>query len=222
MSGDDARSGLRLGAPVRCSDGVLGELTDLVVDPRSHQVTHLVVEPDHAHGLARLVPVELASGDATAVTVRCTVAEFERLEPIETFAFLALGELPPSGEDFDVGIQQGFGMPAPGFDEVGGYAIAAAGQAGVTYDRVPKGGREIRRASPVLSADGHQLGHVEGLLLDRDGRTTHLVLERGHLWGRREVTIGVEAIAAVQTDAVRLALSKDEVGDLPAVRVRRR
>jgi hypothetical protein len=46
-------------------------------------------------------------------------------------------------------------------------------------------------------------------------------LERGHLWGRKEVTIPIGAVARVENDEVHVALSKDEVGALPAVRVGR-
>ena len=89
------------------------------------------------------------------------------------------------------------------------------------YDRVPKGEVEVRRASAVISADGHSLGEVDGFVVDADKHITHFVLERGHLWGRKEVTIPIGALARIETDEVHIALSKDEVGALPAVRVGR-
>ena len=91
----------------------------------------------------------------------------------------------------------------------------------VTYDRIPKGEVEVRRASDVTSSDGHHLGEVDGFLVDDDDAITHFVLERGHLWGRREVTIPINAVGQVFTDAVTLTLTKDEVGELPSVRVHR-
>lgn len=92
----------------------------------------------------------------------------------------------------------------------------------VGYDRIPKSEVEIRRASSVLSADGHRLGHVDGFLVDRDDKITHLVLERGHLWERRDVSIPIGAVARVENDTVTLDLDKDDVGELPEVPVRRR
>jgi hypothetical protein len=47
------------------------------------------------------------------------------------------------------------------------------------------------------------------------------VLEHGHLWERREITIPIGAVAEVKTDRVTLRLSKDEVGELESVPVRR-
>jgi hypothetical protein len=59
------------------------------------------------------------------------------------------------------------------------------------------------------------------LLVDGDDQITHLVLERGHLWGRREVTVPIGAVAHVATDSVEVSLTKDEVGALPAIPVHR-
>jgi hypothetical protein len=62
---------------------------------------------------------------------------------------------------------------------------------------------------------------VDGFVVDADEHITHFVLERGHLWGRKEVTIPIGAVARIESDEVHVALSKDEVGALPAVRVGR-
>ena len=94
----------------------------------------------------------------------------------------------------------------PGLD-----AVSYGADAGIVYDRIPKGEVEVRRASAVTSADGHHLGHVDGFVVDGE-QITHLVLERGHLWGRREITIPIGAVEKVETEAVILGLSKDEVG----------
>ncbi len=91
----------------------------------------------------------------------------------------------------------------------------------VTYDRIPKHEVEIRRTSAVASADGHALGRVDGFLVDRDELVTHVVLEQGHAWERREVAVPIGAVARVETDAVTLRLTKDEVAALPQVEVRR-
>ncbi len=83
---------------------------------------------------------------------------------------------------------------------------------------MPKGEVEVRWASVVISTDGHLLGEVDGFVVGADEHITHFVLERGHLWGRKEVTIPIGAVARVESDAVHVALSKDEVGALPAAR----
>ena len=209
---------LELGAPVRCTNGELGELADVVIDPVRKRVTHLVVQPRHAHGEARLVPVELAGGGEgePAISLDCTLEEVRGFEPVQEFAYLRLGQVPVDDPDWDVGVQDVLAMP---------YYESTLGPAnysdtGIIYDRVPKGEVEIRRASAVTSADGHHLGHVEGFVVEGE-EITHIVLEHGHLWGRRDVTVPIGAVTKVETDEVTLGLSKDEVGALGGVSVRR-
>ena len=218
---------LELESPVRCIDGPVGELADVVIDPTSRRVTHLVVEPHGRHGLAFLVPIELAvaeDGGRPAILLHCTLEDAGRLPPVQEFAYLRLGESPANDPDWDVGIENVLGLPYYGY---AGSGYAEFGQAlvdphvSMTYDRIPKGEVEIRRASEVTSPDGHRLGHVDGFLVDGDDQITHLILERGHLWGQREVTIPIGAVTHVATDSVEVGLTKEEVGALPAVPVRR-
>jgi len=215
---------LELGSPVRCTDDAFGELADVVIDPTKRRVAHLVVQPHNRHGLARLVPVELAEAGDEAhpeVSLRCTVEEVRRLAPVQEFAYLRLGEFPLNDPDWDVGVQDVLALPyydALGF---GPTPTEYEPHIALTYDRIPKGEVEIRRASAVTSADGHPLGHVDGLIVDGEEQITHLVLEHGHLWGRREVTIPIGAVTRVETDAVTLSLSKDEVEALEPVPVHR-
>jgi sporulation protein YlmC with PRC-barrel domain len=215
---------LELGSPVRCTDGHLGELADVVIDPIRRRLTHLVVEPHHRHGLARLVPVELAGPQDAGPTLllRCTVEEARRLPSVEEFAYLRLGEVPPIDQDWDIGLEQVLSMPYyrgyPGLSEV---PDDLDPHVSMTYDRIPKGEVEIRRTSEVVSADGSRIGRVDGFVVDGDDRITHVVLERGHLWGRREVTVPIGAVIGVHTDSITLSLTKEQVGDLPAVAVHR-
>ncbi len=210
---------LELGKPIVCTDGEVGELADVVVDPIQRRVTHLVVQPHGKLGPARLVPAELASGDEGRISLRCTRADVDGYATVRESSYLRTGELPTDDPDWDVGIEDVLAMPYYTTPDMGVYPTLDEPYV-MTYDRVPKGEVEIRRASAVVSADDEQLGEVEALVVD-GGEITHIVLERGHLWGRRDVTIPIGAVAKVESDTVTLRLSKNDVGDLPAVRVHR-
>lgn len=211
---------LELGARVDCSDSTFGELANVVIDPTTRRVTHLVVTAQGEPWVERLVPVELVdAGDETrrAVTLRATAEEVRSLPPVQTVAYLQLGDFPLDDPDWDMGIQEVYALPYyPAYD-----LQPRPLDFPIMYDRVPKGKVELRRASGVYSAEGHHLGHVDGFLVDRDEHITHLVLERGHLWGRREVTIPIGAVAKVETDDVTLSVTKGQVGLLPEVSVQR-
>lgn len=212
---------LDLGTPVHCSDSAFGELADVVIDPTKNRVTHLVVRPHDPEDVSRLVPIELVAGvDETepGIALRCTVEEVRQLDHVQEYAYLRLGEFPVADPEWDVGIQGVLAMP---YYESALGDVAELDVSGVLYDRVPKGEVEIRRGSDVNAADGHHLGEVDGFLVDGDGMITHFVLERGHLWGKREVTIPIGAVAKVETDVVTLSLSRDEVEKLPSEHVHR-
>jgi sporulation protein YlmC with PRC-barrel domain len=216
---------LDLGCPVHCADGAFGELADVVIDPTTRRVTHLVVQPQGAGERTRLVPVERARvGDEAdgTIVLDASAEEIGRLEPVRQAAYLRMGEFPVEDPDWQVGVGELLALPYyQGLDAVGAAPIAYEDHVMWKYDRIPKGDVEIRRASPVTSSDRHHVGHVDGFVVDAEDHIGHLVLEHGHLWGQREVVIPIGAVASVETDAVVLTLTKDEVGALESRRVHR-
>ena len=211
---------LELGSVVRCTDLPFGELADVVVDPVSRRVTHLVVQPPDRHDRARLVPVERARAAGDDIALDCSVADVEALEPVHESAYLRVDELPVVDPDWEIGTQDVLALPLYQEMDGMGSVIDPDPHVIVNYDRIPKHEVEIRRSSAVMSADGHHLGHVDGFLVG-SGETTDIVLERGHLWGRREVVIPAAAVARVENDLVTLSVTKDEVGALATRHVHR-
>jgi sporulation protein YlmC with PRC-barrel domain len=209
---------LELDAPVRCGGEVVGKIADVVIDPATQRLTHIVVEtPDMQ---ARLVSAELVNekdAGEEGVALTCSRDAFNALESVRDVAFLRFDEFPAADDDSDVGVEEVVAMPQYEAVAIGGLDSNVA----LTYDRIPKGEVEIRRSSVVNSADGHRLGHAEAFVV-ADGKVTHILLERGHLWGTRDVTIPIEAVESIATDCVTVSLSKDEVGALPSVRVHHR
>ena len=214
---------LEIGKRVNCTDGVYGELADIVIDPLEKRVTHLVVQPEQRSGERRLAPIQLAKGrddEQHEIELECTLDKAQGFESVHEGAYLRLGENPVEDPDWEVGVEDVLALPYYEGSDLGPYPELDSGVT-MSYDRVPKGEVEVRRASAVISADGHSLGEVDGFVVAADDHITHLVLERGHLWGRKEVTIPIGALARIETDEVHIALSKDEVGALPAVHVGR-
>ena len=83
-------------------------------------------------------------------------------------------------------------------------------------DFVPLGEVEVSRGDPVFATDG-EIGRIHGLVVDPAGRhVSHVLLEEGHLWGRKEVAIPISAVAKIG-NIVRLSISKQQVQDLPPV-----
>jgi sporulation protein YlmC with PRC-barrel domain len=213
---------LELGTPVRCADAEFGELADLVIDPLSKRITHLVVRSTHGNvAPSRLIPIDLVDRDAERdICLTCTAEEASKFDPVQDFAYVRLDEMPVDDPKWDVGIERALALPYYQTDDPS-LAYPYDDHVGVTYDRVPKGEVEVRRLSVVSTSDEEAVGHVDGFLVDDGDHITHIVLARGHLWKKREVTIPMSAIDKVETDLVTLKLTKQELGELPAVKVRR-
>jgi sporulation protein YlmC with PRC-barrel domain len=201
-----------IGSEVACSDGVCGELTRVVVDPVARALTHLVVEPRNRQGTGRLVPIELVDPTAEGIRLRCARSEFDALEPAVETQFL-----PGASGDWNYGQEQMLSLPYVGIGMVGmNVGGMGAGPQAVIYDRVPVGEVEVRRGEHVHATDG-PIGQVQGLVIDpSDHHVTHVLLDEGHLWGKKRVAIPIGAVNNVK-DGVRLSLTKDQVRDLPPV-----
>jgi sporulation protein YlmC with PRC-barrel domain len=201
-----------IGAKASCTDGFCGEVSRVVVNPVAQTVTHLVVEPEHRQGLARLVPLGLVTGDGDQIGLRCTLADFQQLESAEETQFI-----PGSSGYAAYGPDQVLSWPYYG---LGGGIGAPSGlhavSETVTYDSVPAGEVAVRRGEHVHATDG-AIGRVQGLVIDpASHHVTHVLLQEGHLWGRKDVAIPIGAVAGT-ADGIQLTISKDQVQDLPPV-----
>jgi hypothetical protein len=211
-AGDVAGSAtLVIGVPVRCDDGPCGVLSRLVVDPIDNTVTHLVVEPPHHHhALGRLVPVALLAdgGGDGELRLTCTLAAFRALRHAEKTEFL-------DGDGSWRADNPGVHMDYPGMGAM--MWPYYSGRTPVTYESVPLGEVEVRRGEHILSTTG-AIGQVQGLVLgSADHRVTHVLVQRGHLWGARDVAIPIGAVTGIDADGVHVSLSKDDIGALPEV-----
>jgi sporulation protein YlmC with PRC-barrel domain len=201
-----------IGADVVCSDGGCGRLGRVVVDPVGRVLTHLVVEPKPGRGLGKLVPTDLVESSEQTIRLRCSLADFYTLEDAEETHFR-----PEAGALLGYGSEDVIAWPHYGLGPAGmGMGMGGMPQA-YTYDRVPAGEVDVRRGDPVRATDG-EIGRVQGLVIDpADNHVTHLLLDEGHLWGKKRVTIPIGAVTEVEADGVRVSLTKDEVRELPPI-----
>jgi hypothetical protein len=166
------------------------------------------------------VAIDRASATDDGIALDCSVADVESAEPLHESAYLRAGELVVTDPDWDVGTKDVLALPV--YQELNGMgtAIDPDPHVMVSYDRIPKHEVEIRRSSSVFSTDGHHLGHVEGFLVG-GGEMADIVLERGHLWGKREIVIPAASVERVQNDSITLSLTKEQVGQLDVRHVHR-
>jgi len=196
-----------IGVGAACTDGPCGAVIRVVVDPVGRAVTHLVIEPRHREGLGRLVPLDLVeSANSDQVKLRCTLEEFDRLEHAEETHFL-----PPGSMYNGYAASQVFALPYYG---LGLGTISPP----IITDAIPVGEVAVRRGEPVHATDG-EIGRVQGLVIQpANHHVTHVLLQQGHIWGRKQVAIPIGAVTGIE-HGIQLNMTKEEIQDLPAVGV---
>jgi sporulation protein YlmC with PRC-barrel domain len=205
-----------LGARASCSDGFCGEVVRTILDPASRTITHLVIEPRHKKAEGRLVPLDLVEAASGEIRLRCSLADFERLDPAEEVEVA----------DLDYGGGYGSAAAVQGYGNVGSLGVGASSSGmgigmgvghrtpTVVSHAVPLGETEVERHESVHAVDG-EIGRVEGFVVDpADNKVTHVLLQEGHMWGRKEVAIPVSAIVSVDV-GIRLNITKQQVEALP-------
>jgi len=206
-----------IGAEVSCSDGSCGKLTRVIINPISRTLTHIVVEP-HNHVSGRLVPLHFVE-EATPkqIDLGCTHAQFDALDPSEETDYFPMDDnygpyYGGYGQGYGYGWGSAYFWPYYGFGGLG----YGWGPQSTTYESTPVGEVTVRRGDPVRATDG-EIGRVAGLVIGTpNGEVTHVLLQEGHLWGKKDVAIPIRSVKRV-AGVVVVSLSKHELENLPEI-----
>jgi sporulation protein YlmC with PRC-barrel domain len=199
---------------VECTDGVCGTSTHVVINPISNKITHLVVKEKEFPHIERMVPIKwVTQTTSNLIQLKCTKEKFGHQE---TFTDTEYVKLDPAD------LPSAAAAPFPGTYFYWPYSVPESERyTPVEHERVPAGELAVRRGTQVEATDGH-VGRVDEFLVDpKDEHITHLIMREGHLWGQKDVSIPLSAIKRIGENTVHLKLSKDEVGALPAIPIRR-
>lgn len=191
-----------LNVAVYGSDGRIGRSTNVVLNPVTEIITHLVVRLDERPHSEYLAPIKLI-GETTpdSINLHCTSQQLQTEQPFEETDFISV----ETHHYADA-----FGWPV---------AIPETKQVPVHHHHIPLDEMAVRRGAQVKATDGN-VGQVDEFLMNPDGHITHLVLREGHLWGQRDVSIPVSEIAHLGEQSVRLKLNKQQIKALPVIAIR--
>jgi uncharacterized membrane protein/sporulation protein YlmC with PRC-barrel domain len=197
-----------LNAKVECADGTCAETVTVIVDPVARKVTHFVVEDQNV--VQRIVPVDqVVETTPDSIYLRCRKEELAHMEPFVERHYIKNEQLDRDDDVDHYMYAQPYATPTQ---------ITTMP---VEVEHVPPGEIAVRRGTPVEATDGH-VGKVGELLVDPStGMITHLVLQEGHLWRKKEITLPLSAIDRIQDDTVYLRLDKKGIESLPSIPVQR-
>ena len=199
-----------LGANVECTDGACGKSTSIIVNPVGRKVTHFVLENDEFVGhVDRIVPIEkIASATRKVIRLNCTIQDVVTMKPFTETQYIRRNVSQYSSAYYG---HETYSEP---------YYTLNEGAISVDAESVPAGEQVAHRGMVVEASDG-KVGVVEGLVVNPENEEiTHLILQEGHLLGKKDVALPISSIDRVADDTVYLNLDKKTVEDLPAVPVR--
>lgn len=182
-------------AELKCADGEAGKAAGALVNETVRAVTHVVVHLDEDGLVRRLLPLNAVTETTPSqIETRLTRADVDKLPLLDDV------EIVPSMQAVDM-------------------ATGIMAEMPIAIEHAPKGTLVIDKLTPVEASDGHA-GSVDAFMVDPvSGAITHVVLREGHFWAKKEVTISAANIGPISHEAVRVTLSRDQIGDLPATPV---
>ncbi|MFC2030452.1 DUF1269 domain-containing protein [Chloroflexota bacterium] len=200
-----------LSAAVQCFDSSCGKVLDIIVDPETRKVTHIVVEDETLARppYQRLVDIDQVKRTSfDSIHLGCSKEELGHMQP-----FAHTRSVQKKQKDYTL--------------YEGGEGPAAAGSAIGTPTRqeeeefVPEGEWVMRHGTPVHATDG-RIGQVVELIIDPDDDViTHLVLLESHVFSKKEFTLPVSAVDHAGDGRLYLKLDKQAVERLPSMPARK-
>jgi Rieske Fe-S protein len=85
----------KLTAKARCADKEVGKISKVIVDPLSHEISHVVIREWNGQGAERQVPIGQVQEvvNEEEVTLRCSVEDFSRFPLLERNQYVEIKEV---------------------------------------------------------------------------------------------------------------------------------
>lgn len=199
-------------------DKEVGHIDRVVVDPKTNEVTHIVVRKGLLFTEDKVVPVSLiASGKGERITLRMDSDKLDALPNYEETHYVALNEEELArGESGPIHV-----APAsywyPPYPETPVMPYVEPAYATETKINIPKGTIAVKEGAKVITRDNHHVGNVEQVLTDsQTDRITHFIVSKGLLLKEKKM-IPVGWIASLGEEQVDLAVVLRTVQDLPTL-----
>ena len=194
-------------AKVTCTDGHGGTSVAVTVHPLTRNISNLIVEDHLGHQrLVSLKVIDKTSHDE--IWLHCTEDELQEMELFQVTEFVQRAPQ-QSGDWADEEGEWEDGVDVSQFERTTAYGNP------IQVERVPQGEIAFHRKTDIEATDGH-IGVVDMFVVERDsGHITHLVMHKGHLWGKKDIMIPLSAVDSIDYDSVYLNVDKETAENFP-------
>lgn len=211
-------------AEVKTSDGrKVGRIDRVVIDPKTNELTHLVVRKGFLFKTDRVIPVSIVESAAeNHVALKAGADDPDRFPEFEETHYVAVEDdqagAPPR-KNAAGKLAWYYPMPRGAWWrlEMGTYpGYPQPPYVRVTDRNIPDGNVPLEEGAEVLSSEGTHVGDVERVFVDEDEqRVTHLLVSKGLVSKSRKLVPSMW-VDIVTEERVRLSVSGDFVDRLPS------
>jgi uncharacterized protein YrrD len=233
------RAELKEGTSVFTSGGEeVGKINRIVLDPVTHEVTHLVVQKGWLFSEDKVVPFEMVkSATEDKVVLNEDIENFDELPPFQESQYIRTrdADLSPAERSSSLeearrgAVDQGqvsrsgssrysfapayYWYPPHGYI---GYPLGYYGWPPMeTVRNIPQDTVPLKEGTDVMSSDEEHVGDIERLFVATDSnQVTHFVISQGLFQDRKLVP--AHWVNSVGEDKVHLAVSAELLESLPA------
>jgi uncharacterized protein YrrD len=190
----------------------VGHLEQLVIDPRTNEVTDIIVRKGILFSKKdKVVPIDMvASTEDEEVLLRPNVGDLQALPDYEEEYLI-----PITNKNRN---RLGYKTPMPIL--IGYYPYAVPGQSPLppyireTEKNIPEDTVALEIGAPVISVDGDHVGNIETVLTDSEAdRATHLVIDQGLLLKERKL-VPATWVSRIEGDKVHLLVDTELLDNL--------
>jgi uncharacterized protein YrrD len=226
IEGEKRRNPMQIkeGTRVETSTGErVGSVGRVVIDPRSKEITHIVVEKGFLFGTDRVLPASLiADSDDERLVLSGEAGDLEQFPEFEVSNFVMLDErdLPTGGrEELVMGETAPSAYPYPAtlphhFWSTDNIATAPynyhrPGYSTVTQQNIPDVSVALKKGAAIVCEDGKKAGELYEVLVDkRSNQAVHLVMSGGFLSTEKKL-IPVDWIVNATEEEIHIGARSD-------------
>jgi uncharacterized protein YrrD len=211
---------IKEGARVETSAGDrVGSVSRVIIDPRTKEITHFVVEKGFLFSEDRVLPAELiAESDRDRLVLGSDAGDLEQYPEFEVTSFVSLDErdLPADREELVLGETAPSSYPYPhvgphhywgaAYINTQPYHYHRQGYSTVTRQNIPEETVAMKKGAAIVCEDGEKAGELHEVFVDkRTNQATHLLISRGLLATEKKL-VPVDWIVDVNEEKIHLGV----------------
>ncbi len=219
---------LTKGADVYSSEGKkLGTLDRVILDPKTREVTELVISRGHLFPAKKIVSMDAVEQEVKdKITLRGPKQDLDDFLDFEETHYVDLEQTENLTND-EVLVPTSYWYPPLGLAwwRAGGtdnpIYPAAPIYVAKTTKNIPEGTVALEEGAKVISSDEKHVGNIEQVVVDsQDKRVTHFVVTEGVLFKDRKL-VPVTWISEIDENEVHLSVASNTLDRLPAYQTAR-